>query len=391
MRYKPFLCHKRQKAAAVAYLKRQLCTRGAGGWQDTDELPVGGSFPADIERAIQRDTGGFIWWGTMDTLQSPIICTTELPTALTRAKSDPDYAVVPVFVDVQPRRDADAITAAIGPAYAQQLLNCNGVVRRTRQPLRELAREAAREYVKQLIKVAPDGPVDVAITAFRVPTEEHALTLDWRSLFNAKTRTLEPGAVETIVEALGDIREALQSRERLPEVSVEVALPLPLAMLVGHEWRRTTQLRVTVKTVNPGDGELLIVEPIATAPGTWPPARTATLPGSGPFVVGVSVGTSLGATIDRYAADHDARGFEHLHVERDCENDPLGADEVRALAAHVVKRLNTLQSDGAPKHLLLRAPASLAVAIGLAANGTGPTCVPFYDGHDYYVGGIWIG
>lgn len=128
-----------------------------------------------------------------------------------------------------------------------------------------------------------------------------------------------------------------------------------------------------------------------TSPGMWPPARKATLPGSGTFVLGVSVGASLGATIDRYAADHDARGFEHLHVERDCENDPLDADEVRALAAHVVKRLNTLQSDGAPKHLLLRAPASLAVAIGLAANGTGPTCVPFYDGHDYYVGGIWIG
>jgi hypothetical protein len=391
MRYKPFLCHKRQKAAAVTYLKRQLCIRGAGGWQDTAELPMGGNFLPDIERAIKHDTGGFIWWGTKDTLQSPVVCGTELPTALTRAKADPDYAVMPVLVELEPGRDAAAIAAAIGPAYAQQLLDRNGVVKRTKQPLRELAREAAREYVKQLVKGAPAGPLDVAIAAFRAPTEEHVLTLDWRSLFNANTRTLEPGAVETIIEALADIREALQSRERSPQVNVEVALPLPLAMLVGHEWRRITQLRVTVRTVNPGDGELLVVEPTATAPGTWSAARTATLPGSGPFVVGVSVGTSLGATIDRYAADHDARGFEHLHFDRDCESDPLDADEVRALAAHVAKRLNTLQSDGAPKHLLLRGPASLAVAIGLAANGTGPTCVPFYDGHDYYVGGLWIG
>jgi hypothetical protein len=42
VRYRPFLSHKRQKAAAVSYLKEQLCVRGAGGWQDTAELPLGG-------------------------------------------------------------------------------------------------------------------------------------------------------------------------------------------------------------------------------------------------------------------------------------------------------------------------------------------------------------
>ena len=56
-----------------------------------------------------------------------------------------------------------------------------------------------------------------------------------------------------------------------------------------------------------------------------------------------------------------------------------------------MSRLNELHAEGVPKHLLLRAPASLATAIGLAANGTGPTYVPFYDGHDYYVGGLWVG
>jgi hypothetical protein len=391
MRYKPFLSHKRQKAAAVAYLKRQLCIRGAGGWQDTDELPMGGNFPDDIERAINEDTGGCIWWATKDTLKSEIICATELPTALDRAQTDPTYAVVPVFVDLRPGRDFDAIEAALGPAYAKQMLDRNGVLRRAKQPVRELAREAAREYVKQLVKGVPDRSVDVAVTAFRAPTERHDLTLDWRCLFDPDTRVLQPAAVETIVETLGDIREAVQSRERTPQVSVEVALPLPLAMLLGYEWRHITQLRVTVKTVNPGDGELLVVEPAAAASRSWPAPRVVELPGSGPFVVGVSVGASLGTTIDRYAAEHEGRGFEHIHVDRDPQADPLDADDVRSLAAHVVRRLNELQAAGVPKHLLLRGPASLATAIGLAANGTGPTCVPFYDGHDYYVGGLWIG
>ena len=391
MKYKPFLSHRRQKAAAVTYLKHQLCLRGAGGWQDTAELPPGGNFPEDIERAINEDTGGFIWWGTRDTLKSEVICATELPAALDRAKADPTYSVMPVFVELRPGRDSDAIKAAIGPAYAKQLLDRNGVLRRAKQPLRELARETAREYVKQLVKAVPAGPVDIAVTAFRAPTEKHDLTMDWRSLFDPETRVLETGAVETIFEALGDIREALQSRERCPQVTIEVALPIPLAMLLGYEWRRTTQLRVSVKTVNPGDGRVLVVDPTPTPAAALPDARVMKLDGSGPVVLGLSVGASLGATIDRYAADHDARAFEHIHIDRDPHTDPLSAEDIRGIAAQVVKRLNQLQAEGAPKHLLLRGPASLAVAIGLAANGTGPTLVPFYDGHDYYVGGLWIG
>src|SRR3954471_13040862 len=62
MKYKPFLSHKRQKAAAVTYLKQQLCLRGAGGWQDTAELPMGGQFINDIVCAIEEDTGGVLFW-----------------------------------------------------------------------------------------------------------------------------------------------------------------------------------------------------------------------------------------------------------------------------------------------------------------------------------------
>jgi hypothetical protein len=69
----------------------------------------------------------------------------------------------------------------------------------------------------------------------------------------------------------------------------------------------------------------------------------------------------------------------------------LDASAIQGLAAHLVKRLNALHATGTPKHLLLRGPASLAVAIGQGANSTGRTFVPFYDGHDGYVGGLWIG
>lgn len=105
-------------------------------------------------------------------------------------------------------------------------------------------------------------------------------------------------------------------------------------------------------------------------------------------MLAVSVGAELGAAADRWAAEHDARSIEVLPIDRDPATDPLDADDIRSLAAHIAKRLNQLHSDGAPKHLLLRGPAAVGAAVGLAANASGPTYVPFYDAHDYYSGGV---
>jgi hypothetical protein len=390
MKYRPFLSHRRTRAPAVAELKRQLCIRGAGGWQDTDDLDLGGDTITGIIRAIEQETGGFIWWATKDTLASETICQTELPTALARAKRDPTYPVVPVFVELR-SHDRPAIEAAIGRDQAMRLLGYNGVTRDAKQDLRDLARAAARRYVKQLVNGVEPGTVDAAVSTFRAPTGEHDLSLDWRPLFDAEARIPARGGIETITEALSDIREALQARDRCPPVCVEVSLPMPLAMLVGYQWRWTTQLRVTVETVNPSTGRMLSVEPSGASSRLLPMSRAVTLDGEGPFVLALSVGFSLGATVDRYAADNNACGFEHLHVECDFATEPLDATDIRTLAAHVVRRLNELQAAGMPKHLLLRAPANLATAIGLAGNGIGHTWVPFYDGHDGYVGGLWIG
>jgi hypothetical protein len=196
--------------------------------------------------------------------------------------------------------------------------------------------------------------------------------------------------VETFTEALGDIREALQGRARAPQVSVDVNLPLPLAMLVGFQWRTTTQLQVTIKTINP-DGRMLVVEPGTPADGGGlPDPVTATLAGDGPFVLAISVGADLGQAVERYATEQHSRGLERVYLPLP-DDGYLDASAIRALAAHAARRLNALHANGTPKHLLIRGPASLATAIGLAANGTGPTFVPFYDGHDGYISGVSIG
>jgi len=389
LRYKPFLSHKREQAGAVTYLKQQLCIRGAGGWKDTDDLAKGGQFNGDIIAAIEHETGGFILWATRDILESSVICETELPTALDRGLRDSTYAVLPVFVDLRPR-DREVIESKLGAVYTDRLLDRNGLVRKSRQSLKALAREAAREYVRRLVAGVPAGPVSVAVSSFRAPTEQHDLSLDWRPLFDAETRTLHPDAADTICETLDDIRVALQVRDRAPDLHVELTLPMPLAMLVGYRWRETTQLRVTLKTLNPG-GDLLVVPPAPPAAMAWPTAEIAAFDRPGPFVLAVAVGPTLGETVERYAHAHDARGFEYLHVDRDPRVHPLGSDEIRSLAADIARRLHAIKATGAPKHLLLRGPAVLAAAIGLATNAVGPTWVPFYDGHEYYADGLSIG
>ena len=61
------------------------------------------------------------------------------------------------------------------------------------------------------------------------------------------------------------------------------------------------------------------------------------------------------------------------------------------MAQWVVERLGELNAGGVDKHLLLLGPASLAVRIGAAANGTGETLVPFWDGAAGYQSGVVIG
>lgn len=212
----------------------------------------------------------------------------------------------------------------------------------------------------------------MAITAFRAPAEAHDLTLDRRRLFDPQARVLQHGAQETIIEAFGEIHEALQEPQRSRQVTVEVSLPIPLAVLLGHELRWTTQVKVTIITVNPS-GDPLVVEPAAPVMRSWPDWRVEDLPGAGPAV---SVGAELGAAADRWAAEHDARSIEGVHIDRDPATDPLDGNDVRSLAAHSAKRLNKLHGDGAPKHLLLRGPAVLDAAVGLAATASGPPTCP---------------
>lgn len=384
MPYRPFLCHKREDATELQELKRELCLRGAGGWQDVDDLRLGQRVDASLRRAIGRETGGFVWYGTRASLSSRTICRLEIPTALRRARRGDGYPFVPVFVDLSPTRDEDDLRRAFGRRRARAVNDLNGVVRDHGENLAALAARTARRYVRDLVRDHGDRELRVAITGGREPTIDHDLVLDWRALLDQDGRLVDQTVLPGLIETLADIRVAAQSVSAMPCLLVETHLRLPLAVLVGWEWNRVRPVRLTAVQRSLDGG--MLVDDAGPARRSWPAVREFSLAGDGPHVVAVSVGKDLGDAVGRYADGCGARAATHLHV--DGKLDPEG---VRGLSGWVIEHLATLNGRGVAKHLLLLGPSSLAVCIGAAANGTGRTSVPFWDGDKGYGPTIVIG
>lgn len=197
MTIKPLLSHKREDAASVARLRDTLKIYGAGGWKDTDDLRVGDRTQEGVRRAILQETGGLIWWGTRLVLGSWFVNNLEIPVALERKDTEPLYPIVPLFVDLDPGNDADraAVQAALG-RRGDDLLDCNGLVRRDREPAEQFHRRVARRYVRDAVKASSAqhgddaAAVTVAIRILSEPTGEHELTFDWRALIDPTARSL---------------------------------------------------------------------------------------------------------------------------------------------------------------------------------------------------------
>jgi hypothetical protein len=378
---KPFLSHKRQNATAVARLRDTLQVYGAGGWKDTDDLPVGDRTRHAVRRAIMEETGGMIWWGTPLVLSSWFVNTIEIPTAFERKAAEPAYPIVPLFIDLDPANQADrsAIRAALG-RRGDDLLDCNGLAPRPREPAGEFRRRVARRYVRDAVKLLATkrgaaAPVTAAVRALSGPSGEHDLTFDWRALIDPTARTLAPQARELIADALATAREALQAGIPTPSLLLDLDLPLPLAFLVGYEWRTTTRLRIAVRQRT--GVFVATVEGDGTAANPPEPDRTA-LAGAGPAVLAVSCRDGLGQAAARYTAEVNARELTTLHVPG-----LLAPSELRALARACARELRTLNNRGVDKHLLLLGPSALAVFAGAAANASGLVTIPFWNGSRY--------
>lgn len=247
MKIRPFLSHKRQDARVVTRLKDSLKLYGAGGWKDTDDLRLGASTKEEIHRAIFEETGGFVWWGTDKALGSKIINGLEIPAALERAEGEPRYPLVPVFVDVAPSEVEKKLTRRIGKEKARKFSDRNGLPRNPKEHLGDLGVRVARRYAHDAVGSLPTGARTIAFRALSEPSGGYDLTFDWRAVIDDRTRLLDGGSLPVLLDALANARRAFQAMEDSPHLSVDPDLPLPLAFLVGYEWRVTTRLRLRIR------------------------------------------------------------------------------------------------------------------------------------------------
>lgn len=187
--------------------------------------------------------------------------------------------------------------------------------------------------------------------------------------------TLCPGGEQKIADALGTVREALQAAFFASHVLLDLDLPLPLAFLVGYEWRITTRLQLSVlQRTGVAFAEIESDGGVADAPE----AVHAALGGNGPAVVAVSSRDGLGEVAASYAADLHSRELISIH-----DSGLLDAAGIRGLSRATARVLRDLNNQGVEKHLIMLGPEALAVFAGAASNASGPVTVPFWDGTQY--------
>ncbi len=381
MKTRPFISYKRERQAEVAKLRDTLCIFGSGGWTDVEDLRLGTLTEDEIKETIRSDVGGFLWWGTRSALGSPTITKIEIPEALARADREP-FPVVPVFVDLTPSRDRRAIRRAI--ERSADLLNFNGVLPVPNERPGLFRERVAKRYVADAIVARAEAPLRVAFRVHGPGDFSADLTCDWRSIFDAEARCFTRTGEQVAVEAIANIRESLQRRDHAPEVQIDSDLPLPLAYLIGYQWRETTRLRLSAiqRTRTSYRLTRLYGRERQTAQEI-----VHTFSRSGPVVVAAMCGDGMPKAALRYAVECGARELRVLHAPG-----MLSGEEIRGLAVSTASVLRELRDQGVEKHLLIFGPNALAMAVGTRSNAVGQVIVPFWhDVSSRYVNPIHAG
>jgi SMODS-associated and fused to various effectors sensor domain len=375
MKTRPFLSHKRQDRRAVIALKRELCLSGTGGWRDLDDLVPGEVTLPGFDKAINETTGGFIWYGTNRAAGSSYINTVELPRATARKRREPTYPLVPVFL-APPSAVMPVVESELSLADYETFRDCNGEVR-GRSKSAEFHRHVAQRYARAALDGLDQDRFTVAATAMSEPDGSHDFTLDWRTVVPERTRVLADGMEERLRASLANLREGFQPKAAFPEITLDINLPLPLAMLIGYEWRVTTHLRLVARQ-RVGSSRIVVRGRGRTAT-SFPDWTEHSVGRQGPTVFAVATtNVSLDQALDTYAHQHQAGRTLALHLPS-----VLDADGIRGLAQHVAEKIRAVGHDGFPRHLLIAGPVSLALFIGAAWNANGPVIVPLWNGSGY--------
>lgn len=213
--------------------------------------------------------------------------------------------------------------------------------------------------------------------------------MDWRGLVKENGDPRSEQALTRMTTSLSDIRAAAQAEAHRPHICVEPYVRVPLGALIGWEWNRVRPVRLDVLQPGP-DGTTTLIRDGDYSDVALPKAAEKVLGKEGPAVVAASVGIPLDGTLDRYAAQVEARRIVHLHVPLE-DGRLLEGPEINSVARWVVGQLGHANDEGGAKHVILAGPVGLAVRVGAMAHGKGSCWIPLWDGGSSYSGGVEIG
>jgi hypothetical protein len=381
---RPFLSHKREDRNSVMALKRVLATYGVGGWRDLDDLHPGELSQPGFEHAINDVTGGCLWYGTKRVLDSWYVNSVELPAVVARKRREPAYPLVPLFVTISPNQARQELLEATTEAGAKLavddvdvFMDAHGIKRERGQRIAEFRADVARRYVCAAVTSLNQHAYSVAITALTEPTGIQDFTFDWRHFIDPRSRILMPAAAEAMRDALLTFRDAVKPTAEFPRITLDLDVPVPVAALVGYEWRVTSRISLSIRQ-RTRSGVVVVDGDGPTAQG-WPAWTETLLAGSGPTVIAVATTTEpLTEPLSAYAGRVDARRTLQLHVPGE-----LDAAGIRGLARHVAAVLRDGNGGRNGKHILLAGPCALGTLVGAGANAAGAITAPLWNGRGY--------
>jgi hypothetical protein len=159
---------------------------------------------------------------------------------------------------------------------------------------------------------------------------------------------------------------------------LDLDVPVPVAALVGYEWRVTSRMKLTIRQRTRSG--IVVIDGDGPTTQAWPAWTDTPLAGqTGPTVIAVSTTTQrLTEPARVYAGRVDAT--RTLEPRAPGELDAAG---IRGLARCVAAALRDGNTGGNEKHLLLAGPCALGALIGAGANAAGAITAPLWNGSGY--------
>ena len=373
-----FLSHQNGDRDDVVGLEGSLRRRGLASWRDRRSLLAGDDSDVMIRSGIDRDTSGFVIYGSDRTLSSPYVWNKEWPWAHARRKRElavghpAPYRLVPLLVDgLDYRMLRHAATSAGSPDPT----TTNGEHLRRGDPAGRdaVARWLLRGALADRVAIRSQGPVRVRLSTFPGSHDVEAdVLVDWEPEFAGSRVDWTP-----LQAALADFRAETAPIRRAIEVDAQARL-VP-AFVFGHAFPLVS--RIPLIAIH-RDGQRW------TIPAIGDPTVIKLIPPTGDeagdpavAVVEVSLARSVTSATETAVAELGLRPGWRASIGLPGSADAVDARIAGTSAAAFGRTLRDLRDKGVLEaHVFIAAPAAVALLLGASVNA-GPAMTLYYT-HD---------